>query len=147
MDMAKVFQFVVVFITFPGNQLLRGSPSLGEYGCPNPEVASDLFFPKGFTVFGLMQQIRRVYPLDPHPDAVVLYSGCTPATLGLLATDHVSVNHGQVTWTTPDLAPPLLTTTPRQREDVSAHDRFNVHRCSTRWVFSSTGLERMTFLP
>ncbi|GFX50135.1 hypothetical protein TNCV_772981 [Trichonephila clavipes] len=28
--------------------------------------------------------------------------------------------------------PPLLTTTPHQREDVSALDRFNVHRCSTR---------------
>ncbi|GFY34098.1 uncharacterized protein TNCV_4983011 [Trichonephila clavipes] len=34
-----------------------------------------------------------------------------------------------VTWTTPELAPPLLTTTPHQREDVSALDRFNVHRC------------------
>ncbi|GFY10742.1 putative RNA-directed DNA polymerase from transposon X-element [Trichonephila clavipes] len=30
-----------------------------------------------------------------------------------------------VTWTTPEL-PPLLTTTPHQREDVSALDRFNV---------------------
>ncbi|GFU71743.1 hypothetical protein TNCV_1955041 [Trichonephila clavipes] len=28
--------------------------------------------------------------------------------------------------------PPLLTTTPHQREDVSALDRFNVHRCPTR---------------
>ncbi|GFV97560.1 uncharacterized protein TNCV_2040681 [Trichonephila clavipes] len=51
------------------------------------------------------------------------------ATRGLLATDHVILNHGQVTWTTPELAPPLLTTTPYQREDVSALDRFNVHRC------------------
>ncbi|GFU52961.1 transposable element Tcb2 transposase [Trichonephila clavipes] len=25
---------------------------------------------------------------------------------GLLAADHVILNHGQVTWTTPDLAPP-----------------------------------------
>ncbi|GFT05894.1 retrovirus-related Pol polyprotein from transposon 297 [Trichonephila clavipes] len=54
------------------------------------------------------------------------------ATRGLLATDHVILNHGQVTWTTPELAPPLLTTTPHQREDVSALDRFNVHRCPTR---------------
>ncbi|GFT31720.1 uncharacterized protein TNCV_231281 [Trichonephila clavipes] len=52
----------------------------------------------------------------------------TRATRGLLATDHVILNHGQVTWTTPELAPPLLTTTPHQREDVSALDRFNV-RC------------------
>ncbi|GFT26422.1 uncharacterized protein TNCV_3603001 [Trichonephila clavipes] len=55
--------------------------------------------------------------------------------------DHVILNQGQVTWTTPELAPPLLTTTPRQWEDVSALDRFNVHRCPTRWVFSGTGLE------
>ncbi|GFX33874.1 uncharacterized protein TNCV_3962831 [Trichonephila clavipes] len=65
-------------------------------------------------------------------------------TRGLLATDHVILNHGQVTWTTPELAPPLLTTTPHQREDVSALDRFNVHRCPTRRVFSGTGLELVT---
>ncbi|GFW45547.1 hypothetical protein TNCV_3244871 [Trichonephila clavipes] len=34
------------------------------------------------------------------------------STQGLLATDHVILNHSQVTWTTPELAPPLLTTTP-----------------------------------
>ncbi|GFV83118.1 uncharacterized protein TNCV_2802441 [Trichonephila clavipes] len=66
------------------------------------------------------------------------------ATRGLLATDHVILNHGQVTWTTPELAPPLLTTTPHQREDVSALDRFNVHRCPTWRVFSGTGLEPVT---
>ncbi|GFY04349.1 uncharacterized protein TNCV_4414371 [Trichonephila clavipes] len=66
------------------------------------------------------------------------------ATRGLLATDHVILNHGQVTWTTPELAPPLLTSTPDQREDVSALDRFNVHRCPTRRVFSGTGLEPVT---
>ncbi|GFT47509.1 uncharacterized protein TNCV_3750381 [Trichonephila clavipes] len=38
------------------------------------------------------------------------------ATRGLLATDHVILNHGQVTWTTPELAPPLLTTTPHQEK-------------------------------
>ncbi|GFV13693.1 uncharacterized protein TNCV_5009751 [Trichonephila clavipes] len=66
------------------------------------------------------------------------------ATRGLLATDHVILNHGQVTWTTPELAPPLLTTTPHQRKDVSALDRFNVHRCPTRRVFSGTGIEPVT---
>ncbi|GFX21965.1 uncharacterized protein TNCV_2428721 [Trichonephila clavipes] len=66
------------------------------------------------------------------------------ATRGLLATDHVILNHGQVTWTTPELAPPLLTTKPHQREDVSALDRFNVHRCPTQRVFSGTGLELVT---
>ncbi|GFU47326.1 uncharacterized protein TNCV_790531 [Trichonephila clavipes] len=55
-----------------------------------------------------------------------------PATRGPLATDHVILNHGQVTWTTPELAPPLLTTTPHQREDVSALDRFNVHPIAQR---------------
>ncbi|GFX15590.1 hypothetical protein TNCV_2130781 [Trichonephila clavipes] len=33
-------------------------------------------------------------------------------TRGLLATDLVLLNHGQVTRTTPELEPPLLTTTP-----------------------------------
>ncbi|GFU52858.1 uncharacterized protein TNCV_2254741 [Trichonephila clavipes] len=65
-------------------------------------------------------------------------------TRGLLATGHVILNHGQVTWTIPELAPPLLTTTPHQREDVSALDRFNVHRCPTRRVFSGTGIELVT---
>ncbi|GFV28869.1 uncharacterized protein TNCV_754121 [Trichonephila clavipes] len=55
--------------------------------------------------------------------------------------DHVILNHGQVTWTTPELAPPLLTTAPHQREDVSDLDIFNVHRCPTRRVFSGTGIE------
>ncbi|GFU27811.1 uncharacterized protein TNCV_449331 [Trichonephila clavipes] len=62
-------------------------------------------------------------------------------TQGLLETEDVNLNHGQVTWTTPELAAPLLTTTPHQREDVSALDRFNVHWCPTRRVFSGTGLE------
>ncbi|GFS51255.1 uncharacterized protein TNCV_3533301 [Trichonephila clavipes] len=66
------------------------------------------------------------------------------ATRGLLATDDVILNHGQVTWTTPELAPPLLTTTPHRREDVSALDRFNVHRCPRRRVFGRTGLELVT---
>ncbi|GFU09504.1 hypothetical protein TNCV_2089711 [Trichonephila clavipes] len=35
----------------------------------------------------------------------------------------------------------LLTTTPHQWEDVSALDRYRVHHCPIRWIFSSTGLE------
>ncbi|GFU39570.1 uncharacterized protein TNCV_386601 [Trichonephila clavipes] len=69
------------------------------------------------------------------------------ATRGLLATDLVILNHGQVTRTTPELAPPLLTTTPQQREDVSALDRFNVHRSLTRWILSGTVLELVTSQP
>ncbi|GFT89788.1 hypothetical protein TNCV_1665561 [Trichonephila clavipes] len=38
-----------------------------------------------------------------------------PATPGLLATDQVVFNHGQVMWTTPELTPPLLTTTPMEK--------------------------------
>ncbi|GFU71026.1 uncharacterized protein TNCV_1215521 [Trichonephila clavipes] len=45
---------------------------------------------------------------------------------------------------TPELTPSLLTTTPHQREDVTALDRFNVHRCPTRRVFSGTGLQIVT---
>ncbi|GFT89318.1 uncharacterized protein TNCV_4386141 [Trichonephila clavipes] len=66
------------------------------------------------------------------------------ATRGLLAMDLVILNHGQVTWVTPELAPPILTSTPHQREDVSALDRFNVHRCPTQRVFSGSGLELVT---
>ncbi|GFX01974.1 uncharacterized protein TNCV_371631 [Trichonephila clavipes] len=84
---------------------------------------------------------------SPYPGKVcllLLFRIADDSTRGLLATDHVILNHGQVTWTTPELAPPLLTTTPHQREDVSALDRFNVHRCPTRRVFSGTGLEPVT---
>ncbi|GFX17273.1 uncharacterized protein TNCV_1064751 [Trichonephila clavipes] len=70
--------------------------------------------------------------------------GAELVKLGLLAVDLVILNHGQVTWTTPELAPPLLTPTPHQREDVSPLDRFNVHRCPTRRVFGGTGLELVT---
>ncbi|GFW99503.1 uncharacterized protein TNCV_3417361 [Trichonephila clavipes] len=45
---------------------------------------------------------------------------------------------------TPELAPPVLTTTRHYREDVSALDRFNVHRCPTWPVFSGIGLELVT---
>ncbi|GFU41365.1 uncharacterized protein TNCV_3011791 [Trichonephila clavipes] len=69
------------------------------------------------------------------------------AARGLLSTDHVTVNHGQVTWMTPELALSLLTTKPYQREDISALDRFHVHRSPTRWVFSGTGIKLMTCLP
>ncbi|GFV49525.1 uncharacterized protein TNCV_1975181 [Trichonephila clavipes] len=45
---------------------------------------------------------------------------------------------------TPELAPPHLTPTPHQREDVSALDRFNVHCCPTRRVFNGSELELVT---
>ncbi|GFW04487.1 uncharacterized protein TNCV_878561 [Trichonephila clavipes] len=70
--------------------------------------------------------------------------GASTATREFLATDLVILNHGQVTKTTPELAPPLLTATPHQREDIY---RFNVHRSPTRRVFSGTELELMTHQP
>ncbi|GFW43792.1 hypothetical protein TNCV_4771411 [Trichonephila clavipes] len=36
----------------------------------------------------------------------VIHLRLNSATRGLLATDHVILNHGQVTWTTPELTPP-----------------------------------------
>ncbi|GFW75769.1 uncharacterized protein TNCV_4429521 [Trichonephila clavipes] len=74
----------------------------------------------------LFQWLRSIKDLENHHSRE-LDGG---ATRGLLATDHVILNHGQVTWTTPELAPPSPNyhTTPHQREDVSALDRFNVHR-------------------
>ncbi|GFU23826.1 HTH_Tnp_Tc3_2 domain-containing protein, partial [Trichonephila clavipes] len=70
---------------------------------------------------------------DSNKDAhFIAYVRFWDATRGLLATDHVILSHGQVTWTTPELELPLLTTTPQQREDISALDRFNMQRCHTR---------------
>ncbi|GFW97745.1 transposable element Tc3 transposase [Trichonephila clavipes] len=90
----------------------------------------------------------RVLPWPEDCTVVVCLHDALYATRGLLATDHVILNHGQVTWTTPELAPPSPNYhTPHQRKDVSALDRFNVHRCPTRWVFGGTGIELMTCLP
>ncbi|GFW40597.1 hypothetical protein TNCV_4824331 [Trichonephila clavipes] len=43
-------------------------------------------------------------------------------------------------WMTPELASTLLTTTPHPREDVSALDRYSLHRCPTLRVFSGDWL-------
>ncbi|GFV56507.1 hypothetical protein TNCV_2276451 [Trichonephila clavipes] len=76
--------------------------------------------------------------------------------LGLLATNLVTLNHGQVTKTIPELAPnsPNFHTKP-----TGGHlslDIFNVHQPplqrglmgpETRWVFSGTRLELRTRQP
>ncbi|GFW01713.1 uncharacterized protein TNCV_4086281 [Trichonephila clavipes] len=81
--------------------------------------------------------------LGDHLHSLMLF--CYPhATRGLLVTDHVILNHGQVTWTKPELAPSSTNYHTTPREDISALDRFNVHRCSTRRVFNGTGIELMT---
>ncbi|GFW57904.1 uncharacterized protein TNCV_1418511 [Trichonephila clavipes] len=87
----------------------------------------------------IMKDIDGIQPFNE----MTSFEDIFPATRGLLATDHVILSHSQVTWTTPELATPSPTT-PRQREDVSALDRFNVHRCPTRRVFGGTGLELVT---
>ncbi|GFV11709.1 uncharacterized protein TNCV_976981 [Trichonephila clavipes] len=62
------------------------------------------------------------------------------ATRRLLATDLVILNPGQVMWTTPELAPPLLTTTPTGG-CLSSRQK---HRSATRWVFGGTRLDALT---
>ncbi|GFV35801.1 hypothetical protein TNCV_913911 [Trichonephila clavipes] len=64
-----------------------------------------------------------------------------------MATDLVIRNPGQVTRTTSELAFPVLTTTPHQRKDVWALDRFKVLFSPTRRVFSGARLEVMTRRP
>ncbi|GFV88573.1 integrase catalytic domain-containing protein [Trichonephila clavipes] len=88
-----------------------------EFKIDDVVLINDEKFPRHFWKLG------KVVDVFPGRDGKIRSS-----TRGLLATDHVILNHGQGTWTTPELAPPLLTTTPHQREDVSALDRFNVHR-------------------
>ncbi|GFX07077.1 hypothetical protein TNCV_1556801 [Trichonephila clavipes] len=43
---------------------------------------------------------------NTSPEPPVSRRQVISATRGLLVTDHVILNHGQVTWTTPQLAPP-----------------------------------------
>ncbi|GFT22400.1 transposable element Tc1 transposase [Trichonephila clavipes] len=88
----------------------------------------------------LAESLKSLVPVC----AGTLIQAVAHATRGLMATDHEVLNHGQVTWTTPELAPSLLTTTPHQRVDVSSLDRCNVNRCPTRRVFSGTGFKLVT---
>ncbi|GFU92955.1 hypothetical protein TNCV_2081011 [Trichonephila clavipes] len=54
------------------------------------------------------------------------YSGPNTSTRGLLATDHVILNHGQVTWTTPErreLKRPPVAATSRFRKFAADDSR------------------------
>ncbi|GFU90237.1 retrovirus-related Pol polyprotein from transposon RE1 [Trichonephila clavipes] len=53
----------------------------------------------------------------------------------------------QVTWTTRELAPSSSNYHTTPREDITVLNRFNVHRCPTRWIFRGTGFKLMTCLP
>ncbi|GFT16039.1 hypothetical protein TNCV_3315781 [Trichonephila clavipes] len=69
-----------------------------------------------------------------HVYMLIRYQTDKRARRGLLVTDH-----GQVTSTTPEMAPsPNYHTTPTG----GRFDTFNVHRCPTLWVFIDTRLEQ-----
>ncbi|GFV64762.1 uncharacterized protein TNCV_3275331 [Trichonephila clavipes] len=55
-----------------------------------------------------------------------------------------NLDHGQVMWTTPELTLPSSNYYTASTEDVSVLDRFSVHRCPTRRVFSGTWLDLVT---
>ncbi|GFS51195.1 hypothetical protein TNCV_3532841 [Trichonephila clavipes] len=57
-------------------------------------------------------QVARKHHLLRRHKGAHKYPGCYlyRSTRGLLVTDHGILNHGQVTWTTPELAHTLLTT-------------------------------------
>ncbi|GFU62075.1 hypothetical protein TNCV_4892931 [Trichonephila clavipes] len=60
----------------------------------------------------ILNKLHNIHPSTSHWTALpvrrhdVRLTRLCIATRGLLATDHVILNHGQVTWTTPELAPP-----------------------------------------
>ncbi|GFX83830.1 hypothetical protein TNCV_350941 [Trichonephila clavipes] len=74
------------------------------------KVQCVLWFHKTKSPSNFQCKFRRCYGVSEGR----LTSHCS-ATRGLLATDLVILNHGQVTRMTPKLAPPLLTTIPHQR--------------------------------
>ncbi|GBM13752.1 hypothetical protein AVEN_90016-1 [Araneus ventricosus] len=59
---------------------------------------------------------------------------------GYFGTDLVILNHGQITRTTPELASPLQTSAPHQREDVWPHTYdLTCNRSTTRLILSGIG--------
>ncbi|GFU61741.1 hypothetical protein TNCV_4612191 [Trichonephila clavipes] len=64
--------------------------------CLRPEASLVLIYRPN--VAGMKGRVDLAQPVNRTPD---LWS-----TRGLLATDHVILNHGQVTWTAPELASP-----------------------------------------
>ncbi|GFV88216.1 uncharacterized protein TNCV_3243651 [Trichonephila clavipes] len=88
-----------------------------------------------------MNKIETDQERDDPDEIILVINHDSENKRGLLTTGHVILNLGQVTWTSPELIPPLLTATPHQREDVSALDRFSMHHCPKWWIFRGTGLE------
>ncbi|PRD20975.1 UNVERIFIED_CONTAM: hypothetical protein NCL1_53128 [Trichonephila clavipes] len=69
------------------------------------------------------------------------------ATRGLLATDLVILNHGQVTRMTPELTPTILTTTPHQRETFELSTDLTCNSPHHGGSLSGTELELVTRQP
>ncbi|GFS83161.1 hypothetical protein TNCV_1287471 [Trichonephila clavipes] len=57
-----------------------------------------VFYERGITCKMTTENTAKRSIIDPNRNI--------RTARGLLATDHVILNHGQVTWTTPELAPP-----------------------------------------
>ncbi|GFW82119.1 hypothetical protein TNCV_1170281 [Trichonephila clavipes] len=80
----------------------------GDLQCLRPEAS--LVFIYRPNVAGMKGRVDLAQPVNRTPDlwcgSTIHYHSILFATRGLLATDHVILNHGQVTWTTPELAPP-----------------------------------------
>ncbi|GFX06345.1 hypothetical protein TNCV_505641 [Trichonephila clavipes] len=57
-------------------------------------------------VYNKSPNISRIAPKEWQYCHQLISSERPNAARGLLATDHILLNHGQVTWTTPELATP-----------------------------------------
>ncbi|GFY27044.1 hypothetical protein TNCV_2066651 [Trichonephila clavipes] len=107
--------------SIPGEQLVTGSSRflsiilLGSLGpkkansfLPNPETKRD-YANVQLSMTGSSSQGGYHSTRDKEMALRIRVWCCYlgyRATRGLLATDHEILNHGQVTWTTPELAPP-----------------------------------------
>ncbi|GFT51208.1 general transcription factor II-I repeat domain-containing protein 2A [Trichonephila clavipes] len=81
----------------------------------------------------------KLRTINSHVAAVLLHEG--------FWRRNVILNHGQVTWTTPELAPPLLTTTPTNGRTFQLSTDLTCIAALHGGSFSGTGIELMTCLP
>ncbi|GFT62411.1 uncharacterized protein TNCV_4717751 [Trichonephila clavipes] len=93
---ALVSEYTLEFFTLLD---ARGKKELIEWCMKEGLIASSYECPKCNEQMGLNE--RKSVVLDGFE-----WRCRKKATRGLLAADHVILNHGQVTWTTPELAPP-----------------------------------------
>ncbi|GFS62174.1 hypothetical protein TNCV_477091 [Trichonephila clavipes] len=90
-------------LSSPSTNLTRGLASSRLFRVPPPAM-------KVLFIYKHLCLLRDSNPVPTAPQSVpergLLRCNNKYATRGLLTTDHVILNHGQVTWTTPELAPP-----------------------------------------